>query len=93
MLPLHIRRRSHAIVTTMVVIVEIVITIEKATTAEVVGDEVVSTLRIGAKVRLVEPISSLTCHAIAGGGGSLISTVPTANTWYLCPLLPHTSLL
>lgn len=92
MLPLHIRRRSHAIVTTMVVIVEIVITIEKATTAEVVGDEVVSTLRIGAKVRLVEPISSLTCHAIAGGG-SLISTVPTANAWYLCPLLPHTSLL
>ena len=50
--------------------------IEEATKGEAVAGEVVFALTIGTKVRLVAPISSLTCHAIAG---DLISTVPIAN--------------
>ena len=67
MLPPHLRRRiSRVIGTTTVVIAKVVITIEEATMAEVVGVEAVTTLRIGAEERLVAPISSLTCHAISG---------------------------
>ena len=53
----------------MVAIEEIVAMIEEATKGEAVAVEVVFTLTIA-------PISSLTCHAIAG---DLISTVPIAN--------------
>jgi hypothetical protein len=93
--PLNQRGTTRAIGTTMVAIEGIVTTIEEtmieeATKGEAVAVEVVFALTIGTKVRLVAPISSLTCHAIAG---DLISTVPIANAWYPCPRQPLTSLL
>jgi len=69
--PLHRRRTIHAIGTTMVANEGILTTIEavmieEGTKGEAVAVEVVFTLTIGTKVRLVAPISLLTCHAIAG---------------------------
>ena len=59
-LPLHPRRRiSRVMGTTTVVIAEIVITIKEAKMVEAAGLEAVSTLTIGAEVRLVALISSL----------------------------------
>ena len=72
------------------VIAGIMTAIGEATMAETVGVEVLSTLTFGAEVRLVAPISSLTCHAIAVG---LISTVPNVNACVPKPLHPLTSLL
>ena len=56
---------------------------EEMMVKDVEAEIVVSTLTIGTKVRLVAPISSPTCDAIAE---NMTSTVPTVNVWSHCLL-------